>query len=746
MPDQSDLVSLYQEARSALKARDYDRASDLFRQILLVDENFKDASRLLAQTVRLRRRHWYNDRRIWGPVIGIAVVGLLGWLGMKVPWQALVAPAATEPVAVSHFASPTVSSSPMPTVNPTITSSPTPTPIPLAWKRLWIGLELPRDVITAIVFDPRDPDVVYVGTQHAGIYKTIDGGQSWQPAHRGLGTASVESLLIDAQQPNVLYAITNAGVHQTVDGGQNWQSFESPGMLYMDPMDSSHLYAVGGNTLYEKKGQNPWETIEPTGCDWIQQLVIQPTDGQKLLAVCASESGTDVFRSVDGGRDWIATGCPNCDKIILWQVDSRGRSLVFATNQREVMSAEYNYAFAMVRSLDGGMTWEELPNFAGQSKLAAALPEGVISVQPITGGAFTEGLYRVTDDWQTYQLLTHPDIGSIKSLAVSPHNPNLILASGNGLAISTDGGRTWNSRNSGLGAIQLHLQAFPGNDARMILKAIVMDRSSGHAVEVYYSQDHGFNWDLFASSFCRNQSITNLTIDADGLTTYLSCWNCARSTDFFRTWINFGQYGSYIMPHPLRSGELYRSTYDGDVYTISKSTDYGSSWQPYTKNSCGNITEDPYLFVSSGQKVYLAGRDRMCHFSQDDQSTACGEVGFIPASYSALAIDPQDENHLFLATAGEGVKESTDGCVSWTLLINGLGNLFVNSVVIDPNQPDTVYAGTDGGAYVTYDSGETWGQINDGLLGATVVYSILVDSQSQVYAATPYGIFILQGK
>jgi hypothetical protein len=70
----------------------------------------------------------------------------------------------------------------------------------------------------------------------------------------------------------------------------------------------------------------------------------------------------------------------------------------------------------------------------------------------------------------------------------------------------------------------------------------------------------------------------------------------------------------------------------------------------------------------------------------------------------------------------------------------------MNSIAFDPNKPDTIYAGTDSGAYVSFDVGQTWGQINDGLLGATVVYSIVVDNDSNVYAATPYGIFKLESK
>ena len=109
-------------------------------------------------------------------------------------------------------------------------------------------------------------------------------------------------------------------------------------------------------------------------------------------------------------------------------------------------------------------------------------------------------------------------------------------------------------------------------------------------------------------------------------------------------------------------------------------------------------------------------------------------------------IDPRDSNHLIIATQGDGILVSTDGCHSWEHSNTGLGSLFVNTLAIDQNNPDTVYAGTDGCAYISFDSGKSWSQINDGLLGATVVYSILVDKDRNVYAATPYGIFKLEGK
>jgi photosystem II stability/assembly factor-like uncharacterized protein len=89
---------------------------------------------------------------------------------------------------------------------------------------------------------------------------------------------------------------------------------------------------------------------------------------------------------------------------------------------------------------------------------------------------------------------------------------------------------------------------------------------------------------------------------------------------------------------------------------------------------------------------------------------------------------------------------STDKYQSWQASNNGLGNLFVNTVAIDPNNSDIVYAGTDGGAYVSFDGGGTWGQVNNGLIGSNIVYSIAVDKEGNVYAATPFGVFKLEQK
>ena len=178
--------------------------------------------------------------------------------------------------------------------------------------------------------------------------------------------------------------------------------------------------------------------------------------------------------------------------------------------------------------------------------------------------------------------------------------------------------------------------------------------------------------------------------------------------------------------------------------TIYYSTIGGGNWQ---QSAGSEGSWDARLFYTDQSKIiYAIGRYHQA-YSTDSGVTwqNCGEDVTASRSDTRLALDLQG-SRLYLATPGQGVLISTDNCGSWQASNEGLSNLFVNTLAIDPNNPDTIYAGTDGGAYISFDSGQTWGQVNDGLLGATVVYSIAVDPESNVYAATPYGIFKLESK
>jgi photosystem II stability/assembly factor-like uncharacterized protein len=294
-------------------------------------------------------------------------------------------------------------------------------------------------------------------------------------------------------------------------------------------------------------------------------------------------------------------------------------------------------------------------------------------------------------------LYSTPDGSQVRSITLSPDDPNVIWAGGNNLLYSNDAGKTWVPHNSGLGGGPFSLTTDPF-DVTILYAEVNINNSISW---IYRSPDQGKTWNLIENS--ENVSGFSVGSSPGNLIRFMDDQNILLSKDRGNTWETIG---ASDLPDYYQSPAIeYRNGDNGFELT----TDSGISWE-----LCGLPESTTESWMSLPVK--------------------------------ATAIDPQDYSRLFIGTPGYGIFESTDGCKSWMPHNSGLGSLVANSIAIDPNNPDTIYAGTDGGAYISFNGGQTWGQINDGLLGATVVYSIVVDKDSNVYAATPYGIFKLEGK
>jgi photosystem II stability/assembly factor-like uncharacterized protein len=715
----NDLEKLYIQAQQAIQGKDFDRATNLLTQILVIDENFKDTSRLLARIVKEKRRRWYNDPRIWVPLIGLIVVGLLIWIVPKLPLKAIFAPltkvSSTTPNAISTNAS-------MPTIPSTA--------IPLAWNRISMGQEFATDTVTGIAVDKNDPDVIYVGMKNAGVFKSIDGGLSWSPKYQGLANTHVESLTIDPQHPKILYAGTYGGIFKTQDGGENWERIGEGYRLLMDPQNSSHLYANTGGGVHESLDQgDTWEQHK-SSCPNLFDWAIDPKDGMTLYG---SENGNNpactmgLYKSSDGGGTWNFLGLGGQD-IGTFAVgeDEQGNVLIYAETQGQ----------GGLISNDGGKSWSILET-PGCSFLPVEpdSPDTVYcadqssDVSIITAGKFS----------QTLTISGPPNLMVDTFHADSYQGTQRLIAGAQGLFISTDNGQSWSNRSGGLGAARLELKMDPTNDQRMYLASYL--GADEQDCVLFRSDDSGKSWKQIIQgghvSWCGPVfgPTNTLYVLIEGL--------LERSTDHGDTWtssslpsgVNFGS----VSANPYLVGYLYAGS--NELYY---STDDGSSWQKATNNKMGNFYNSRFYYAKGGNLIY--GEK---YFSTDGGKSwnSCSDPeSKIPTSDSSLVIDPGDNQHLYLAIAGDRILISVDGCQSWQPSNDGLGNLFVKSVAMDPNNTNTIYAGTNGGAYVSYDQGHTWGQINDGLLGVLTIYSIAIDSQSNVYAATPYGVFKLGNK
>jgi photosystem II stability/assembly factor-like uncharacterized protein len=110
------------------------------------------------------------------------------------------------------------------------------------------------------------------------------------------------------------------------------------------------------------------------------------------------------------------------------------------------------------------------------------------------------------------------------------------------------------------------------------------------------------------------------------------------------------------------------------------------------------------------------------------------------AAVSALAIDPQNGNTLYAGTPA-GVFKSVDGGANWNR--SGLDTAVVHSLTIDPHNPDRVYAVTDAGLFQSLNSGTTWTEASGGPSWPMTSLTIDPLDSNRVYAGSAGGIFVI---
>ncbi len=711
----ADLEKLYAEAKQEIKAKHIDRASALLKQILVQDENYRDASRLLAQIIQRKRRRWYTSPFFYGG-IGLVAFSLLG-IFLALFFRSHSVKQAPSPVS-------------LPTDSPEPTSTPTlaPLPIHVAWKRVSMGQDFIRSEITAIVVDYKDPDVIYIGTGDAGIFKSIDGGLSWRPAQNGLERAPINTILIDPQNTQTLYASSTSGkLFKTINGGDLWNSLpieakeisDTFSQVAMDPHNHQHLFFADGIFLYETDdGGESWKQINNAKSSFgFESLVISPSDSNKLFIIGNNNDQRFFALSLDGGKTWNLSDLVGelFYPPLLVESSQSGEVIIY---MRDI------WANTIYISTDDGVSWK--PPRKNCTSMTLDPHGGLIAI-------CDDVLVKTTNAGQTWNFIGNiTNYGSI--LTVSPESSQIIYTGKNSFMMSIDGGNTWLESSNGLGSARIELA--------IENSFLFVEDNSGY---LYRSADGGVNWSLVY------EGGGSLVIGAEGLLYRNGYDSLLVSSDQGDNWnkLSIPLSGDYrISADPNKSGVVFL-TYNSRPGHIFKSSDSGAHWEeiPWSWPEMGDSVYGANLFFGTNPVVYLVPWFQS-YYSSDEGYTwnMCAESFWSPPVRYRLAIDPRDSSIVYLAVMGRGVFRSTNHCLTWTPINRGLGSLFVNSINIDTNNPNTLYAGTDGGAYISMNGGETWYQINDGLLGAFVVYSVVIDSQSTVYAATPYGIFRLEGR
>ncbi len=332
--------------------------------------------------------------------------------------------------------------------------------------------------ITQIAVDTQNPQVLYVATMNAGIFKSVDRGKSWQAVNEGLKTLMIMDLVIDPDYPQRLFAGTfGGGIYRSDDGGSSWTE-ANEGLtnttipqLVFHPSNLNIVYAVSfGDGVFKSSdhGQTwtAWsEGIQPLGLH--SNFVLLPVPVNPLTFFLGTSDG--ILKRMEGATQWeLASGGLSAGLQV-----KQLTSLAYNPRTKTLFAG---VAFqGIFSSQDLGKTWSSL-NDGLKNGAVYSLTFDPSNPKVIYAASTTRGVLRSGDDGTTWTEMNNglpasPAGGegrSVKTLIRDPHDPQTFytadLAS-SGIFVSNNGGGKWLPLDKGFPAIETVTQAF---SARMM--------------------------------------------------------------------------------------------------------------------------------------------------------------------------------------------------------------------------------------------------------------------------------------
>lgn len=640
--------------------------------------------------------------------------------------------------------------------------------------------------LNCIAFHPDDNDVIWVGAPSGGLWKTGDGGQTWNIQNEETAVLGVSDIVVapDYSVSQTLYIATGDR-----DGGSLWS---------LGGGQSNDNNSIG--VLKSTDGGATWQTslsFDVSDKKLVTRILMHPTDDQTLYA--ATSDG--VYKTTDGGGSWTLLSTRS---FIDMEFKPGNPAIMYGSTQ------SYSYT-RIYRSSDGGASWTEIQNKAGlRTELAVSQddPERVYAVVADGEGGL-EGIYRSTDAGQSFQLVFntsnllgyysdgsetggqgHYDL----TIQADPNQADTLFVGGINTWRSFDGGNTWTCVNMWTTSTSYNFNDIPAVHA----DKHAMEFQNGTAVffegndgGIYKSTDYGETWQDLTNGMVISQLYRLGTSQTDSSSVIAGLqdngtkvmdaykWNDVIGGDGFECIIDYEnkniQYGALYYGSLYRTTDLWnqrRSIKPADTveghwatpYVINpqnpsslyagynflwKTTDRGDSWERISNIKSDRKIRSLDVAGSDTLIVYMADPQHL-YRSQDGGVSWIEVTNGLPVSSGAItSIQVSRESHDRLwVTIGNynqyGVYESTDGGFNWENISTGLPDIPVMDVVQNTSniQQTELYAATDIGVFRKIDNGD-WEIFSSNLPNVVVteldIYYDEDDPRNHLLRASTYG-------
>ncbi|MBV9110858.1 MAG: hypothetical protein JO306_15715 [Gemmatimonadetes bacterium] len=563
--------------------------------------------------------------------------------------------------------------------------------------------------VAAVAGIPGDPDTYWVGAASGGVWKTINGGNTWDEVFRDQPTASIGAVSLAPSNPNVVWVgtgegnprndITNGhGVYVSPDAGRSWRFAGLP-----------------------EAGQIPRIAVDPQDPD--HALVAA------LGKVWVPNPDRGIFRTTDGGRTW---------KRVLYVNDTTGAvDVVFQPgNPRVAYAATWTmrrYPWEMVdggtgsgiwRSTDGGETW---------TRLHGGLPEGIVGrIAVAMAPSSPSHMYAVIESregtvWESTDAGDHwRRVSSSRAYSVrpwyfsqvnvDPTDENHVYFASFNLMESRDGGRTVRAVDPDVHPDHHALWIDPRNPRRII---------QGNDGGVFVTSDQGKTW-----RFLNNLPIEQFySVFLDPSTPYNVCGGLQDNNGWCgpasapggsslsqSRWITVtGGDGQYVVPAPSDSTIIYVDSQNGFITRVDLKTGVTRSIRPYLQTVENTVPADLQYRFNWTSPIAVSPRDANEVYIGANVVFRSRDGG---QTWQAISPDLTNNDKSKQRTSGGPINHDISGAETYNTIL---------SVTLAPSDPEnTIWVGTDdGNVQVTHDAGRTWTNVRPrGLLPEGRVYQV----------------------
>jgi photosystem II stability/assembly factor-like uncharacterized protein len=633
-----------------------------------------------------------------------------------------------------------------------------------------------------------EPNLFYMGSTGGGVWRTKDGGSTWESISDGHFGGSIGAVSVAESDPNVIYVgggektlrgnmSYGYGMYKSVDAGKNWEHIGLDNSRHISririhPQNPDILYvAVMGDTFKDSEERGVYKSTDG-GKTWQRKLfvnnragavdlILDPNNPRIMYAstwnVRRSPSnfssggpGSDIWKSTDSGENWEKLSNNKGLPKGVWGISG---ITVSPQNSNRVWTIIENENGGVFRSDDAGKTWQKTNDDRALRQRAWYYTRIYADTQDEDMVYVVNVSYHQSKDGGKTFTASNAPHGDHHDMWIDPNdNQRMIMADDGGAQVSFDGGENW-SIYMNQNTAQFY-RVTTDNHFPFRIYGAQQDNSTvriAHRTTGYVIGEQ--DWESTAGGESAHLAIDNENNDVvyggsyDGfLTRYnhnseeiraINVWpdnpmgHGAEEMKYRFQW-NFPIFTSPHDPNKLytASNHLHVTTNEGHKWeTISPDltrndpSKLGPSGGPITKD---NTSVEYYCTIFAAIEspyeeglLWTGSDDGLVHVSKDggenwENVTPKNMPEWI--MINSIEADPFTKGGAYIAATSYKngdyqpyLYKTKDYGKSWTKIVNGIQNdHFTRVVRADPERKGLLYAGTETKMYISFDDGASW--------------------------------------